>query len=140
MDKEPTDTFVVQAENYIEDRDEDLLELRQINHAAIHLPDDDEKTDETLKSDSEPEKHETHLAAIFEEVADLRCHVRPLFNNQADRSSENQRMSSSTLRRRLSSIIVPSISSDQELSRRQPPIPQIQRERRDTTLMSLLVR
>jgi len=140
LDKEPTDTFVVQAENYIEDRDEDLLELRQINHNAIRELDDDEKTDETLQSASEPEKHETHLAAIYEEVADLRSHVRPLFDNHADRSSENQRMSFSTLRKRLSSIIVPSISSDQESSRRQPSIPQIQRERRDTTLMSLLVR
>jgi hypothetical protein len=77
LDKEPTDTFVVQAENYIEDRDEDLLELRRINHAAIHPPDDDERIDGRLDTGSEPEKHETHLAAIYEEVADLRTQVSP---------------------------------------------------------------
>ena len=77
LDKEPTDTFVVQAENYIEDRDEDLLELREINHAAICPPDDDEKTYDSPDSGLESEKHETHLAAIYEEVADLRTQVRP---------------------------------------------------------------
>jgi hypothetical protein len=83
LDKEPTDTFVVQAENYIEDRDEDLLELRQINHAAIHPPDDDDKAATSLDTGSEPEKHESHLAAIYEEVADLRTQVSPdLFNGQ----------------------------------------------------------
>jgi hypothetical protein len=100
LDKEPTDTFVVQAENYIEDRDEDLLELRQINQAAVRLPDDDEKMDGRLDTGSEPEKHESHLAAIYEEVADLRTQVRPPFLNQADKSSENQRMSFSTLKRK----------------------------------------
>jgi hypothetical protein len=84
LNKEPTDTFVVQAENYIEDRDEDLLELRQINHAAVRLPDDDEKMDGRLDTGSEPEKHESHLAAIYEEGADLRTQVRPPFANQAD--------------------------------------------------------
>jgi hypothetical protein len=77
LDKEPTDTFVVQSQNYIEDRDEDLLELRQINHAAIHPLDDDEKEESLLDTGSEPEKHETHLAAIYEEVADLRTQVSP---------------------------------------------------------------
>jgi len=77
LDKEPTDTFVVQAENYIEDRDEDILELQQINRAAIRPPDDDVRIEDSLDSGLEPEKHETHLAAIYEEVADLRNQVRP---------------------------------------------------------------
>jgi hypothetical protein len=114
LDREPTDTFVVQAENYIEDRDEDLLELRQINLAAIRPPDDDGTIADSLDSGLEPEKHESHLAAIYEEVADLRTQVRPPFLNQADTSSGNQRMSSSTLKRRSNFIIVPSISFDRE--------------------------
>ena len=81
MDNEPTDTFVVQAENYIEDRDEDLLELRQLNRAAIRESIDEEKADDTLEESLEPEKHETHLAAIYEEVADLRNQVSPHFSN-----------------------------------------------------------
>jgi hypothetical protein len=84
LNKEPTDTFVVQAENYIEDRDEDLLEFRQINHDAIRPPDDDEKIDDRLDAGSEPEKHETHLAAIYEEVADLRTQVSPHLSSVQD--------------------------------------------------------
>lgn len=116
MNKEPTDTFVVQAENYIEDRDEDFLELSQINHAAIRLSNDDEKEESLLDTGSEPEKHESHLAAIYEEVADLRTQVRPPVLNEADNSSGTQRMSFSMLKRRSSSIIVPSIFFDPESS------------------------
>lgn len=76
LDREPTDTFVTQAEIYIEDRDEDLQELREINHSAIR-PTDGETEEESSTGSEEPEKNESHLAAIYEEVADLRSQVRP---------------------------------------------------------------
>ena len=74
---EPTDTFMVQAEIYAEDRDEDLLELRQLKHAATVLIEDGVPESDTdgagpgLKFKEEPERHE-HLAAIYDEVAELR--------------------------------------------------------------------
>lgn len=87
LDREPTETFVVQAEIYIDDRDEDLLELREMNYAAIRLAAEEEEVKKPkgseLESESGPEKHETHLAAIYEEVADLRsqagdpCFLQP---------------------------------------------------------------
>lgn len=77
--REPTDTFIIQAEIYIEDRDEDVEQMRQINHSA-HLPPttEDEDVVDSAESEleSEPEKHEIHLAAIYEEVAELRVQVR----------------------------------------------------------------
>jgi hypothetical protein len=106
LDREPTDTFVIQAENYIEDRDEDWSELKQLNTVA-QLPgrsdgDDDASSEDIL--DSEPEKHgEPHLAAIYEEVAELRTHVRrvplPLITKLID-SSENQRTNYNMPRKR----------------------------------------
>ena len=68
---------MVQAQIYAEDRDEDLLELRQLKHAATVLIMDgvpESGTDGAgpgLRSREEPERHE-HLAAIYEEVAELR--------------------------------------------------------------------
>jgi hypothetical protein len=84
LDREPTDTFVIQAENYIEDRDEDMLELKQLNNIA-QIPDrsaGDEGSPAEDVLDLEPEKHgEPHLAAIYEEIADLRNQVRRVFSS-----------------------------------------------------------
>jgi len=73
MDREPTETFLVQADIYCEERDEDLLEMRESNlrlgqESNDNLP---------MKDDGEnpPGVHETHLAAIYEEVAELRHQV-----------------------------------------------------------------
>jgi hypothetical protein len=83
LDREPTDTFVVQAEIYMEDRDEDLLELRQLNQLSSGLPtlDEDEEDVVSASPSLTSEGHgEPHLAAIYEEVAELRSQVYlPLF-------------------------------------------------------------
>ena len=68
---------MVQAQIYTEDRDEDLLKLRQLKDAATVLTEDGAPESHTdgagpgLKFKEEPERHE-HLAAIYDEVAELR--------------------------------------------------------------------
>ena len=72
---------MIQAEVYVEDRDEDLQELKQLNQIEtipIASSDDGDETSGEEVSGGELEKHgESHLAAIYEEVADLRSQVCP---------------------------------------------------------------
>jgi hypothetical protein len=73
MDREPTETFLVQADIYCEEKDEDLFEMRESNlqprqESSDNLPMEDDVEDP-------PGVHETHLAAIYEEVAELRHQV-----------------------------------------------------------------
>ena len=81
LHREPTDTFMVQAEVYVEDQDKDLQELKQLNQIEtipVASSDDGDESSGEEVSGGELEKHgESHLAAIYEEVADLRSQVCP---------------------------------------------------------------
>jgi hypothetical protein len=68
----------VQADIYFEDRDEDILELKEM----YRIPHQDQGRLGSRQADPELGNHvhgtepEIHLAAIYEEVADLRHQVR----------------------------------------------------------------
>jgi hypothetical protein len=73
MDREPTETFLVQADIYCEERDEDLLEMRETDSKLREENSDTSALEDDVENP--PGVHETHLAAIYEEVAELRHQV-----------------------------------------------------------------
>jgi hypothetical protein len=73
MDREMTETFLIQADIYCEERDEDLLEMRETDSKLRQESSDNPAMEEDV--DNPPGVHETHLAAIYEEVAELRHQV-----------------------------------------------------------------
>lgn len=81
-EREPTETFLVQADIYFDDKDEDLLELKGVHKVFESDRDRDPADGPKAESGSEPgglgnqAEPEVHLAAIYEEVADLRHQVR----------------------------------------------------------------
>jgi hypothetical protein len=78
VEREPTETFLVQADIYFEDRDEDILEQKEMykipqqDQGSLGIGEQEVKLVDHVHG-TEPE---IHLAAIYEEVADLRHQVR----------------------------------------------------------------
>lgn len=80
MDQEPTQTFMVQAEIYQQESEDDLAELRQLNiEHLVYLPktlvDVQEEDEEGSDTRKEEEQHDGHLVGLYEEISDLRAQV-----------------------------------------------------------------